>query len=123
MNDATLLYRQVNPLWVIDGEVNSQTFMPTRKDDGRLSAYDGDRITPAASWQHFTGVLGYNSAGVVAVTVAECHMQGLSVNPDPLPEHPTHTTIDFDGLSRNRRERIADRLKRDANARGWQFRP
>lgn len=123
MNDCTLLYRQVSCDWVIDGEFSSQTFKPTRKDNGLLSVYDGDQLTPAESWQHYTTELGHSSDGVVAVTVAECQQQGLTVKAAPKLDHPTHTTIDFTGLTRSRIERIADELKKAANARSWQFRP
>ena len=122
MNTQTLLYRQVNPHWVINGEPNSQTFMPTHKDQGLLSVYDGDQITPADSWHHFTGVLGYASAGVAAVSLAECQAQQLAVHPDP-ESFPEHALIDFTGLSRSQRERKAAQLKAAALARGWQFLP
>lgn len=122
MNAQTLLYRQVNPHWVINGEPNSQTFMPTRKDQGLLSVYDGDQITPVDSWHHFTGVLGYASAGVAAVSLAECQAQQLAVHPDP-ESFPEHALIDFTGLSRSQRERKAAQLKAAALARGWQFLP
>lgn len=122
MNRSTLLYRQVNPGWVINGDVNSQTFMPTKKDEGLLSVYDGDKITPNASWRHFNNYLGFDSAGVVAVSVAECEDLQLPAIPDPTP-FPEHAVIDFTGLSRRMRERKADSLKMAANARGWLYRP
>ena len=124
MNQGTLLYRQVNPNWEIKGEnaVSSQAFKPTKKDNGLLSVYDGDMITPDASWRHFTCGLGYSSVGVVAVSCAECEEQHLPVTPDPR-KFPEHAVIDFNGLSRRMQERKADRLKAAANERDWQFRP
>ena len=122
MNDDTLLYRQVNPIWIRNGEISSQTFRPTRKDAGLLSVYDGDQITAQGAWQHFTDNLGFASAGVIAVSVAECEEQQLLVRPDPVP-FPEHAVIDFTGLSRSQVERKADRLKTAAIVRGWLFRP
>ena len=75
MNEDTLLYRQVSPSWLVNGDFTSQTFLPTRKDNGFLSVYDGDRITAEDSWRHFVGALGRPSAGVAAVSVAECNDQ------------------------------------------------
>ena len=122
MNRSTLLYRQVNPGWVINGNVNSQTFMPTKKDGGLLSVYDGDKIKPRASWRHFRDYLRFDSAGVVAVSVAECEDLQLPAISEPTP-FPEHAVIDFTGLSRRMRERKADSLKMAANTRGWLYRP
>ena len=122
MNDDTLLYRQVSPSWLVNGEFTSQTFLPTRKDNGLLSVYDGDRITAEDSWRHFVGTLGHPSAGVAAVSVAECNDQQLPVRPDP-EAFPEHVLIDFTGLSNSQKERKAAALKAAALARGWQFRP
>ncbi len=50
MNDATLLYRQVNPNFIrIDPPTRqerctAQAFYPSAQDQ-KLSVYDGDRIT------------------------------------------------------------------------------
>lgn len=70
MKSGTLLFRQVNPSWMKLGRVTSQAFKPTPKDRGRLSAYDGDRMTAEKAWRHYTMELGYRSVGVLAVTVA-----------------------------------------------------
>lgn len=121
MNHDTLLHRQVNPRWIRDGAISSQTFTPTRKDAGLLSVYDGDQIAAEAAWSHFTDSLGFTSAGVVAVSVLECQDLQLPVRPDPTP-FPEHAVIDFTGLSRSGIERKADRLKMAALARGWLFR-
>ncbi len=120
MNDATLLYRQINPVWIIDDTVHALAFIPTRKDEGQLSVYDGDQISPENSWRHFTDTLGFNSGGVTAVTVAECRSQDLPVYDSP-QSFPEHALIDFTGLSRGQVRRKAHALKEAANARGWLF--
>ncbi len=117
----TLLHRQVNPSWVQDGRVTSQLFKPSPKDEGRLSVYDGDRMSAPAAWAHFTGILGFLSIGVMSVTVAECITHELPVEPDPEP-FPEHTIIRFDGLSPNEVRRRAKYLTKAAQVRGWQYR-
>lgn len=123
MNPATLLYRQVHPSWIREGRVASLVFQPTPKDNGRLSVYDGDGITPGDAWRHYTGTLGLLSDGVVAVTLAECTNLQLSVVADPLPGFPEHTLIDFTGLPGSQVRRVAQRLRSAAGARGWLFHP
>lgn len=121
MNNETLLYRQVHPLFVHAGEVTSQVFRPTPKDEGKLSVYDGDLIAPDESWRHYTSQLGLPSCGVLAVSVAECEALGLSVESDPVP-YPAHAVIVFEGLSRSARERKSDGLRKAAISRGWRHR-
>ena len=123
MNYAARLYRQVHPGWVREGRITSQVFHPTPKDRGFLSVYDGDQITAAESWQHYTEVLGLMSAGVVAVTPAECSQHQIGVVPDPRDLFPEHTLLDFTGLTGNQVRRAARHLGRAANNRGWQFGP
>ena len=121
MNPGTLLYQQIHPSWVMEGRSTSQAFRPTPKDRNRLSVYDGDQITAEAAWRHYT--LELPSAGVMAVTVAECQWQQLAAIPDPLPDSPQHALIDFTGLTGNEARHAARQLNRAANARGWQFGP
>jgi len=116
-----LLFRQIHPSFIDRGRVTSQAFRPTSKDEGRLSAYNGDMITAEDSWRHYTSK-GLKSAGVQAVTVQECAAEGLLVRPDP-EEFPEHTVIDFTHLSPNQVERKSKRLQRIADARGWQYQP
>ena len=122
MNSDTLLYRMVSPSWMKDGSPTTPTFKPTRKDNGRLSVYDSDQISPQAAYEHYTG-LGHKAVGVLAVTVEECESLGLTVSPDPLPSFPEHVVIDFTDLSGNKGRRAASDLNKIANARGWQCHP
>jgi hypothetical protein len=68
MPENTFLYRQVHPSWVQAGRITSQVFKPTPKDENKLSAYDGDRISAEKAWIHYTRELSLSSCGVVAVT-------------------------------------------------------
>lgn len=121
MTGNSLIHRQVHPSWVQQGRVTSQAFRPTPKDEKRLSAYDGDRISAESAWRHYVQELGYNSSGVLAVVVSECKAQQLAVTPDPEP-FPEHVLIDFTGLSENEIKKKAKLLKAAAEARGWQYR-
>ena len=121
MTSNTLLLRQVNPGWVQQGHVTSQVFKPTPKDEKRLSAYDGDKITAEQAWNHFTGTLGRTSIGVLAVSVSECQTHDLPVASDPAP-FLEHVFIDFTGFERNDIEKKAKQLRAAAVARGWQYR-
>ena len=118
--DDTLLLRQVHPAWVQAGRVTSQAFKPTPKDGKRLSVYDGDLISAAESWRHFTSELGFASTGVMAVTVEECKKLDLSVEPDPKP-FPSHAVIKFDDCSAAEIPKKAKYLKQFAESRGWLY--
>ena len=126
MNSDTLLYRMASPSFMKDGLATSPTFRPTRKDNGRLSVYDGDQISAREAYEHFTNPppgLGQRAVGVLAITVAECESRNLIVMPDPLPGFPEHAVIDFTGISGSRIRVVARALREFANARGWQYRP
>jgi hypothetical protein len=120
MTGSSLLYRQVHPSWVQLGRVTSQAFRPTPKDQKKLSVYDGERITAEKAWQHYTSILRFSSAGVLAVTTNECVSLGLSVAADPTP-FPEHARIDFTPFRENEVKSIAKRLKAHADIRGWQY--
>jgi len=121
MTDDTLLLRQVNPVWIQAGRITSQVFRPTPKDSKRLSVYDGDQISAEGAWSHYVKELELSSAGVVAVTVAECEEQDLPVAPDPEP-FPEHVTIKFNDCSNSQIKTKAKQLTQAAEARGWRYR-
>lgn len=119
MNQKTLLLRQVHPSWVQQGRASSQAFRPTPKDEKQLSAYDGDQITAVKAWEHYTGILGLSSTGVLAV--GECQGLSLLVNPDS-SRFAEHVLIDFTPYTENEIKRKAKQLKALAECRGWQYR-
>ena len=126
MNSDTLLYRMASPSFMKDGRATSPTFRPTRKDNGRLSVYDGDQISAREAYEHYTSPppgLGQRAVGVLAITVAECESRDLIVSSDPLPGFPEHAAIDFTGISGSRIRVVARALREFASARGWQYRP
>jgi hypothetical protein len=122
MTAQTLLLRQIHPGWLQNNRVTSQAFRPTSKDNGLLSAYDGDLITPEAAWRHFTTEPGRLSSGVYAVSVAECSTLGLPARSDPTA-FAEHAVIDFTGVGSSAADKKAKALRNQAEARGWLFQP
>jgi len=121
MNDHTLLLRQIHPGFVQDGRPSSQAFRPTPKDEQKLSVYDGDQISPADAFEHYTESLKLDSRGVLAVSMAECGTLKLPVTPDPEP-FPEHAQIDFSAYGKSAIEKKAKLLKAKAESRGWLYR-
>lgn len=117
VNEATRLLRQIHPSFLKLGRPTSAAFKPTPKDEHALSVYDGDMIAPAAAYAHYRG-MGHESAGVMAVTVAECAGLELPTRSDPEP-FPEHAVIDFQGLGASQREKKSKKLRDFAVSRGW----
>lgn len=120
MTDATLLLRQIHPSFIQAGFATSQAFRPTPKDESKLSVYDGDQITAEASWVHYTTELQLESAGTMALAVAECQAENLPARsaPEPFPEH---AVIDFDGLTDRQCRAKSKKLQGKAQVRGWLY--
>lgn len=118
MTDATLLLRQVNPQFCSNGRPSYQVFRLTDSDKGLLSVYDGDLITAADAWKHWTEVAKKKSVGAVAVSVAECVAEDLTPRSDPEP-FPSHAVIDCTPHSESeyRVKRLV--LFNYATVRGW----
>jgi len=117
MTGSTLLLRQIHPAFIKLGRPTSAAFRPTPKDEHKLSVYDGDMITAAASFMHYRE-RKLASVGVLAVTVGECAAQNLpsQSSPDVFPEH---AEIDFTGLSGGQCEKKGKKLRDVAEGRGW----
>lgn len=122
MIDQTLLLRQIHPSFMQAGRITSQAFRPTPKDENKLSVYDGDQITAEASWVHFTKTPDCRSAGVMAVSTAQCVALALDVIADGVP-FPEHVSIDYSGFTKSEIEKKAKVLKGCAEARGWLYQP
>jgi hypothetical protein len=125
MEEETLLLRQVHPSFMQGDRLSSlvfssQTFRPTPKDEGCLSVYNGNKYTPDESFDHYVNEM--LSAGVVAVTVAECSAIELPVEEDNEPFNG-HSFIDYRNKSNGQIKKKASILKRKATDRGWLFRP
>jgi hypothetical protein len=101
-------------------DVRSRLKELSRLQEGWLSVDDGSKIDARSSWERFTGTLGLESAGVLAVTVAECSEQELPVTADAKP-YPEHCFIDFSGVVKKSAEKKAKVLASHAVPRGWLF--
>ena len=108
MTDDTLLYRGISPALNRDeeGYVNTYVFMPTFKDNGLLSVFNGELVDAGEALRRRRQLLmgqGRNSEdcyGICAVSLGECRHQQLEEKPDldaSGPDDP-HFFIDFKGL-------------------------
>lgn len=120
MTPATLLLRQIHPSFVKQGRVTSQAFRPTPKDERKLSLYDGDLISAAASWLHYRG-RNLESVGGMGVAVEECTKEDLVVRSSP-QHFPEHAEIDFLDFPSTECEKKSKRLRNFAEDRGWLYR-
>ena len=101
----------------------SQTFLPTPKDVGLLSVYDGDQIDAQQSFVHYTTVQALVSAGVVSVGVGEVTEVNLSWRLDPEP-FPEHAVIDFTSLvTPGQVKAKAAALAEKSRHRSWVYQP
>lgn len=124
MNQTTLLHRIIRPDWWVQADVvSSQAFRPSSEDRKLLSVYDGDQITPASAYNHYSSDPNkLPPTGALSVTVAECDSTGLPAIPDP-DNFPEHILIDFRNFGTNQIKRKSEALRDSAIARGWLFRP
>ena len=121
MKSDSLLLRQVHPNFFSDGQLSSQAFIPFPKDEGKLSVYDGNLISPALSYQHYT--LRLKSVGVWGISNAEVITTGLTSEPAPLPDSPAHAFINFCNVPNTQWRKLAKILKRFAVTRGCLYSP
>jgi hypothetical protein len=113
-----VLFRQVHPSWLDNGEPTSQAFAPTPKDEGRLSIAQGSLTSAENAYKHYTTVQRLESAGTWAVTVGEAAAVELESFDDHEDDPPAHGFIDFGGLSRRAAKRKAMVLAGQARQRG-----
>lgn len=122
--ESELLWRNAHPDWIVDGELTSQAFRPTPKDQKKLSSAREAKVTVEANFEEYTEHLGLKSAGVWAVSVEEVEEQKLRSIYDeyaksaPSPCMTGHTSIDFTTVTGNQAKRIGGRLRDHAEDRG-----
>ncbi len=125
-----LLLRQVHPKHRTNAGPNSLAFFPTPKDEDQLSVDDAHLKTARESWEHFTRVLGFASAGTWGVTVGEVEDVGdLELKKDPVTDqepaeknNPAHCLIDFSSLpTKGQKKKRAQQLAIRATKRGCQY--
>lgn len=118
-----LLFRQVHPNWIVDGIPSSQTFNPTKKDEGKLSIALGSKTDAEGAYRHHVEVRRLASVGTWAVAVGEASRAGRQAFPEPLDNDPAHGFVDFRGISRGDAEKAAKVLLSYARARGCLYSP
>lgn len=115
---AEMLLRQVHPNWVEDGVPSSQAFVPTKKDEGKLSIARGSTTSSEAAFKHYTTVQQMESAGTWGVTVGEALEAGVNSFDEPWDNVPAHGFVDFRGRTRRQAERNGKLLVARARVRG-----
>jgi hypothetical protein len=125
LDEGELLWRQVPPGFLHDGQVGSDAFCPTAKDKGKLSTRRSSLMSAEEAYRDHVDRLGYQSVGAVSVSVKELNDQGIrAIDDSALPTSPPgHAYGDFRGLGSNRARTIARKLKVAALKRGFSFRP
>ena len=122
-DDEEVLFRQVHPGFMQDDAPSSQSFMPTPKDNNKLSVDRSALTTAKDSYELYTGN-GFESAAVYGLTVGEFRRQDIPCIEDPLDAsdgqaaNPAHALADYEAHAPSQQKTKAKRLKRKALARG-----
>ena len=108
-------FRQVNPSWMEEGGPSRLAFMPTTKDDGKLSLDRSVSTTVKRSYDDFRA-LGLRSDGVFGLTPGECSEDPYPVEcyASPLDYNPHHSHADFTGLTNGQKKAKSQELRRKA---------
>lgn len=118
-NSDEVQFRQVNPNWIQDDIPTRQAFIPTTKDEGKLSLDRSATTTAQQAHENFTA-LGLRSEAVFGITPGECDEQPDPINchESPLENNPHHSHADFTDLNKGQRKKKSSDLLRHALARG-----
>jgi hypothetical protein len=121
--ETEILFRQIHPQFMENGEPTSQAFGPTAKDEGKLSV-DRSALTDAKGSYDLYLRMGQSSAAVFGITVGEFRSQDLTCHSDPIeetvqrPGNSAHSVVDFKKFGASQQKTKAKRLKLVAIARG-----
>jgi hypothetical protein len=112
-------FRQVNPSWMEEDGPSRLAFIPTKKDNGKLSMDRSATTDAKASFDDF-GALGLKSDGVYGLTPKEFYAEPNPVTcfESPLEHNPHHSHAEFTGLSTSQTKAKSQELRRKALARG-----
>ena len=100
-DDEEVLFRQVHPGFMQGDAPSSQSFMPTPKDDNKLSVDRSGLTTAKDSYRLFIGN-GFESTAVYGLTVGEFRGQDIPCIEDPLDAsegkaaNPAHALADYE---------------------------
>ncbi len=112
----------------MDGQLSSQPFQPTVKDEGKLSVDRSTLTDTVGSFNLYIGD-GHKSVAVYGLTVGEFGTQQIACHSDPLVQsdsqtaNPAHAYADFSPHSANQQKNKAKRLKNMAISRGCLYSP
>lgn len=112
-------FRQVHPNWMEEGEPSRLAFIPTRKDEGKLSLDRSATTSAKASFTDFREQ-GLKSDAVFGLTPAEFADAPNSVKcySSPLDNNPHHSHAEFTELSNSQKKSKSQSLRLQALARG-----
>lgn len=122
-DDGEVLFRQIHPDLMQDGEPASSSFRPKEADKDMLSVDRGALTTASDAHALYTSN-GHRSAAVYGLTVAEFAGCGIDCEDDPLEEtdeaagNPAHALATFAGYGTSKQKTLGKRLKKFAVARG-----
>lgn len=122
-NGPEILFRQIHPDLIQDGEPSSSNFCPKESDKDLLSVDRGALTTAEASFNLFTSN-GLKSVAVYGVSVDEFSTNGIPCEEDPLAatedlrENLSHALANFSGFGKSKQKTLAKRIKQAALARG-----
>lgn len=119
---AEVLRRQVHPNWVKhDGTPMSTAFRPGRADEDLLSTLR-ERVAPDEAY-HRHLASGLKSAGTWGVLVGSAQAGGAVALDDAEMDGnpPDHASVDCRSLGKGAKERLGERLRDEAVARGCLF--
>lgn len=122
-DETEVLFRQIHPDLMQDGEPASSSFRPKESDKNKLSVDRGALTTAAAAFDLFTSN-GYTSVAVYGVSIAEFTMCAIPCEADPLPAteekkaNPAHALANFEEFGGSKQKTLAKRIKQAAIARG-----
>lgn len=123
VNQREVLFRQIHPNFMQNGEPASDRFRPQPNDEGMMSLDREALTTAAASYALYTSN-GRQSAAVYGVAIGEFDTEVVPCQEDPLaatgtaPANPAHALADYTRHDYKAQKNISKRLKRKAVARG-----
>ncbi len=123
IDSAEVLFRQVHPELIQDGNPASSGFRPKVSDENLLSV-DRSALTSAEAAHALYTMSGRLSAAVYGISVAEFDTQNVSCRGNPTSkteaaeENPAHAVADFTAHGSSKQKTIGQKLKKAALARG-----
>lgn len=121
-----ILFRQIHPEFMQNGEPSSQPFCPTAKDESKLSVDRSTLTTAARSFELFKES-GLGSRAVYGLQVKEFGNEKITCYSDPILANGdilanlAHAFADYSAHSKTQQKMRAKRLKTRAIARGQLF--